>query len=147
VRVIARSGKRGHQFFLPRWTAVPQQRLLHHESDCQKGDKREKRTAGLPSPWRRGSESHSTGVLLPSAPRTFDSFCLLFNFLNIEPCFSRALSCGQIHNRPPNKLSFDFNCEALMNVNVDSLKQFVLTTLTNLGLKILGALALWIVGR
>jgi len=34
-----------------------------------------------------------------------------------------------------------------MNVTVDSLKQFVLTTLTNLGLKILGALALWIVGR
>ena len=34
-----------------------------------------------------------------------------------------------------------------MNVTVDSLKQFVLTTLTNLGLKILGALALWIIGR
>ena len=34
-----------------------------------------------------------------------------------------------------------------MNITVDSLKQFVLTTLTNLGLKILGALALWIVGR
>jgi len=34
-----------------------------------------------------------------------------------------------------------------MNVNVDSLKQFVLTTLTDLGLKILGALALWIIGR
>ena len=34
-----------------------------------------------------------------------------------------------------------------MNVTVDSLKQFVLTTLTNLGLKILGAFALWIIGR
>ncbi|HYB76733.1 MAG TPA: mechanosensitive ion channel family protein [Candidatus Bathyarchaeia archaeon] len=34
-----------------------------------------------------------------------------------------------------------------MNVTVDSLKQFVLTTLTGLGLKILGALGLWIVGR
>ncbi len=34
-----------------------------------------------------------------------------------------------------------------MNINVESLKQFVLTTLTDLGLKILGALALWIVGR
>jgi len=34
-----------------------------------------------------------------------------------------------------------------MNVTVDSLKQFVLTTLTSLGLKILGALALWIIGR
>ena len=34
-----------------------------------------------------------------------------------------------------------------MNVSVDSIKQFVLTTLTSLGLKILGAFALWIVGR
>ena len=34
-----------------------------------------------------------------------------------------------------------------MNITVDSLKQFVLTTLTSLGLKILGALALWIIGR
>jgi len=34
-----------------------------------------------------------------------------------------------------------------MNVSVDSIKQFVLTTLTGLGLKILGAFALWIVGR
>jgi small conductance mechanosensitive channel len=34
-----------------------------------------------------------------------------------------------------------------MNVTVDSLKQFVLTTLTNLGLKVLGAFALWIIGR
>ena len=34
-----------------------------------------------------------------------------------------------------------------MNVNIDSLKQFVLTNLTDLGLKILGAFALWIIGR
>jgi len=34
-----------------------------------------------------------------------------------------------------------------MNVTMDSLKQFVLTTLTSLGLKVLGALALWIIGR
>ena len=34
-----------------------------------------------------------------------------------------------------------------MNFNVDSVKQFVATTLTDLGLKILGAFALWIIGR
>jgi len=34
-----------------------------------------------------------------------------------------------------------------MDVSVDTIKQFVLTTLTSLGLKILGAFALWIVGR
>jgi len=34
-----------------------------------------------------------------------------------------------------------------MNLNVSSLKQFIATTLTDLGLKILGALALWIIGR
>jgi len=34
-----------------------------------------------------------------------------------------------------------------MNVNVNSLRQFVATTLTDLGLKILGALALWMIGR
>jgi len=34
-----------------------------------------------------------------------------------------------------------------MPVNVDSLRQYVATTLTDLGLKILGAFALWIVGR
>lgn len=34
-----------------------------------------------------------------------------------------------------------------MNLNVNSLRQYVATTLTDLGLKILGALALWIIGR
>lgn len=34
-----------------------------------------------------------------------------------------------------------------MNINVDSIKQFALTTLTNLALKILSALVLWMVGR
>jgi len=34
-----------------------------------------------------------------------------------------------------------------MDVKADSLKQFVLTTLTSIGLKVLGAFALWIVGR
>lgn len=34
-----------------------------------------------------------------------------------------------------------------MNFNVDSAKQFVATTLANLGLKILGAFVLWIIGR
>jgi len=39
------------------------------------------------------------------------------------------------------------DCQAYLSVSVDSIKQFVLTTLTGLGLKILGAFALWIVGR
>jgi small conductance mechanosensitive channel len=34
-----------------------------------------------------------------------------------------------------------------MNINVDSLQQYLATTLTNLGLKVLGALALWMIGR
>jgi small conductance mechanosensitive channel len=34
-----------------------------------------------------------------------------------------------------------------MNFNIASLKQFALTTLADLGLKILGAFALWIIGR
>src|SRR4051795_12415136 len=34
-----------------------------------------------------------------------------------------------------------------MNINIDSLKQYLVTTLTDLGLKILGAFALWIIGR
>ena len=34
-----------------------------------------------------------------------------------------------------------------MNFNVDSLKQYLYTTMTDLGLRILGAFALWIIGR
>jgi len=34
-----------------------------------------------------------------------------------------------------------------MNFNVDSLKQYLYTTLTDLGMRILGAFALWIIGR
>jgi len=37
--------------------------------------------------------------------------------------------------------------EPVMNMNIDSVKQYVLTTLTDLGLRIIGAIALWIVGR